>query len=243
MAIRFSEQRRLAGVVHTKDTEQLPCMRALGHVADTEQHAFPRVFLVEGLAHPVKRSLVGALPPTAVEEHGVGFPIAIRAVVGARGIFELEAEIIGTGFERFQLLIEERPLARGLRIQSPFLRDLLWFLRLVEKSRVSRPDQRKRPATRLGFLDGGRHERAEKRRSILRRHAAVHGDAVFHHMAALRTTIAGRRPELEIDPVPALERSAVGKVSKSDWEQALEFTVGCYPGAADSFPVVGATLR
>lgn len=49
--------------------------------------------------------------------------------------------------------------------------------------------------------------------------------------------------ELEIDPVPALERSAVGKVSKSDWEQALEFTVGCYPGAANSFPVVGATLR
>ena len=140
MAIRFSEQRRLTSVVHTEDTEQLPCMMALGHVADTEQHAFPRVFLVEGLAHPVQRSLVGSLPPTAIGEHGVGFPIAIRAVVGARGIFELETKIIGTGLERLQLLIEERPLARGLRIQSPFLFDLIRLLGLIEESGVSRPD-------------------------------------------------------------------------------------------------------
>ncbi|WP_138471794.1 hypothetical protein [Poseidonocella sp. HB161398] len=120
MAIRFSEQRRLTSVVHTEDTEQLPCMMALGHVADTEQHALPRLFLVEGLAHPVQRRLVGSLSPTAVEEHGAGFPIAIRVVVVARGIFKLEAEIFGTGFEpRLQFLIEEATLDAAPPIEGP----------------------------------------------------------------------------------------------------------------------------
>ena len=52
-----SEQGHLPGIIHPQDAQQLPGLRALGHVAEAEQHALPRILLVEFGIHPVKRGL------------------------------------------------------------------------------------------------------------------------------------------------------------------------------------------
>ena len=91
----------------------------------------------------------------------------------------------------------------------------------------------------------GRHpnERIEQAHPILFRHAAGNMDGVLHDVTALAAVVARWRSIHEINPIPSLERRLVGKMSKPDRKETFERAVGRHPGAADRFPMGGATLR
>ena len=68
-------------------------------------------------------------------------------------------------------------------------------------------------------------------------------DGVLHNMTALAAVVPSWWPVPEVSPIPSLERRLVGEMPKPDRKETFELAVGRHPGAADRFPMGGATLR